>query len=84
MGFIPWFPLAAGPLAAPGGPLERLAADHHASASQLALAWLLKRSPVMLPIPGTSSIEHLEENLAAARIELSQDEVVEIGSASGG
>ena len=51
LGFIPWFPLAAGPLAAPGGPLERLAADHHASASQLALAWLLKRSPVMLPIP---------------------------------
>ena len=51
LGFIPWFPLAAGPLAAPDGPLQRIAADHHATASQLALAWLLKRSPVMLPIP---------------------------------
>ena len=72
--FIPWFPLAAGPLAAPGGPLERIAADHHASASQLALAWLLKRSPVMLPIPGTSKVAHVEENIAAAGIELSDDE----------
>jgi pyridoxine 4-dehydrogenase len=74
LGFIPWFPLAAGPLAAPGGPLERLAADHHASASQLALAWLLKRSPVMLPIPGTSKVSHLEQNVAAAEIELSDEE----------
>jgi pyridoxine 4-dehydrogenase len=74
LGFIPWFPLAAGPLAAPGGPLERLAADHHASASQLALAWLLKRSPVMLPIPGTSKVSHLEQNVAAADIELSDEE----------
>jgi pyridoxine 4-dehydrogenase len=74
LGFIPWFPLAAGPLAAPGGPLERLAADHHASASQLALAWLLKRSPVMLPIPGTSKVAHLEQNVAAAEIELSDEE----------
>ena len=52
--FIPWFPLAAGPLAAADGPLQRIAADHDATPSQLALAWLLKRSPVMLPIPGTS------------------------------
>jgi pyridoxine 4-dehydrogenase len=74
IGFIPWFPLAAGPLAAPDGPLQRIAADHDASPSQLALAWLLKRSPVMLPIPGTSKVAHLEENVAAAQIELSDDE----------
>jgi aryl-alcohol dehydrogenase-like predicted oxidoreductase len=74
IGFIPWFPLAAGPLAAADGPLQRIAADHQASASQLALAWLLKRSPVMLPIPGTSKVAHLEENVAAAKIELSDDE----------
>jgi aryl-alcohol dehydrogenase-like predicted oxidoreductase len=74
IGFIPWFPLAAGPLAAPDGPLERMAADHHATASQLALAWLLKRSPVILPIPGTSKVAHLEENITAATIELSDDE----------
>jgi len=72
--FIPWFPLASGPLAAPDGPLERIAADHDATASQLALAWLLKRSPVMLPIPGTSKVAHLEENAAAAAIELSDQE----------
>ena len=74
IGFIPWFPLAAGPLAAPGGPLQRIADDHHATASQLALAWLLKRSPVMLPIPGTSKVAHLEENVAAAEIELSEEQ----------
>jgi pyridoxine 4-dehydrogenase len=74
IGFIPWFPLAAGPLAAPGGPLQRIADDHHATPSQLALAWLLKRSPVMLPIPGTSEVAHLEENVAAAAIELSDEE----------
>jgi pyridoxine 4-dehydrogenase len=74
LGFIPWFPLAAGPLAAPDGPLQRMAADHHASASQLALAWLLKRSPVMLPIPGTSKVSHLEQNVAAAEITLSDEE----------
>ncbi|GAT09737.1 aldo/keto reductase [Mycolicibacterium novocastrense] len=74
IGFIPWFPLASGPLAAPDGPLHRIAADHHATPSQLALAWLLKRSPVMLPIPGTSKVAHLEENVAAAEIELTDDE----------
>jgi len=74
VGFIPWFPLAAGPLAAPDGPLQQMAADHHATASQLALAWLLKRSPVVLPIPGTSSVAHLEENVAAAAIRMSDDE----------
>lgn len=74
LGFIPWFPLAAGPLAAQDGPLQRIAADHHATASQLALAWLLKRSPVMLPIPGTSKVSHLEQNVAAAEISLSDEE----------
>jgi pyridoxine 4-dehydrogenase len=74
IGFIPWFPLASGPLAASDGPLQRIAADHHASPSQLALAWLLKRSPVVLPIPGTSSVAHLEENVAAAAITLSDEE----------
>jgi pyridoxine 4-dehydrogenase len=84
IGFIPWFPLATGRLAEPGGPLDRVAREHEATPGQIALAWLLARSPVMLPIPGTSSVEHLEENVAAATIELSPDEVVEIGSASGG
>jgi pyridoxine 4-dehydrogenase len=85
IGFIPWFPLAAGPLAAADGPLQRIAADHDASPSQLALAWLLRCSPVMLPIPGTSKVAHLEENVAAASIELSDDEfntLSEAGSAS--
>ena len=66
IGFIPWFPLATGRLAEPGGPLDRIARAHDATPAQIALAWLLARSPVMLPIPGTSSIEHFEENLAAA------------------
>ncbi len=79
--FIPWFPLAAGPLAAPDGPLQRIAADHDASPSQLALAWLLKRSPVMLPIPGTSKVAHLEENVAAAQIELSDAEFETLSNA---
>jgi aryl-alcohol dehydrogenase-like predicted oxidoreductase len=82
IGFIPWFPLAAGPLAAPDGPLQRMAADHQASPSQLALAWLLKRSPVMLPIPGTSKVAHLEENVAAAGIELSDEEFDTLSSAA--
>ncbi len=81
IGFIPWFPLAAGPLAAPDGPLQRIAANHHATPSQLALAWLLKRSPVMLPIPGTSSVAHLEENVAAAQIALRDDEFEALSTA---
>jgi pyridoxine 4-dehydrogenase len=84
IGFIPWFPLATGRLAEPGGALDRVARDHDATPAQIALAWLLARSPVMLPIPGTSSVEHFEENLAAAEIELSPDEVAEIGTASEG
>jgi pyridoxine 4-dehydrogenase len=78
IGFIPWFPLAAGPLAAPDGPLQPIAARHHASPSQLALAWLLKRSPVLLPIPGTGKVGHLEENVAAAQITLDDDEFEEM------
>jgi aryl-alcohol dehydrogenase-like predicted oxidoreductase len=74
IGFIPWFPLATGKLAGGGGPLDQLAADHGRSPSQLALAWLLRRSPVMLPIPGTSSVAHLEDNCAAAEIELTDEQ----------
>ncbi len=74
IGFIPWFPVAAGRLARPGGLLDELAAEHAASHAQLALAWLLRRSPVMLPIPGTGSVAHLEENCAAATVELGDDE----------
>ena len=84
IGFIPWFPLATGDLARSGGPLDRIARAHDATPAQIALAWLLARSPVMLPIPGTSSVEHLEENLRAASIELSPEQVAEIGSASQG
>jgi pyridoxine 4-dehydrogenase len=84
IGFIPWFPLATGRLAEPGGPLERIARERAATPAQVALAWLLARSPVMLPIPGTSSVEHLEENVAAAQIQLSGEEVDEIGRASAG
>jgi pyridoxine 4-dehydrogenase len=76
--FIPWFPLATGKLAEDGGPLAAAAARHGASASQLALAWLLRRSPVMLPIPGTSSVGHLEDNTAAALIELEDAEFAEL------
>src|SRR5215213_7045409 len=65
IGFIPWFPLAVGELARPGGPLDEVARNHDATAGQVALAWLLARSDVMLPIPGTASLEHLEENVAA-------------------
>jgi pyridoxine 4-dehydrogenase len=68
--FIPWFPLATGDLVRAGGPLHAIASELGATPSQLALAWLLRRSPVMLPIPGTSSVAHLEDNLAAAGIEL--------------
>jgi pyridoxine 4-dehydrogenase len=70
--FIPWFPLAAGKVA--GEVLNRIAQAHRASPTQVALAWLLRRSPLMLPIPGTSSIEHLEENVAAASLRLADDD----------
>jgi aryl-alcohol dehydrogenase-like predicted oxidoreductase len=74
IGFIPWYPLAAGDLAAPDSVLTRIAQRLGASNGQVALAWLLKRSPVMLPIPGTSRVEHLRENVGAARIELSDED----------
>ena len=72
IGFIPWFPLAAGDLARPGSVLDGIARKDGASTSQVALAWVLKRSPVMLPIPGTGKVDHLEDNVAAANIELSE------------
>ena len=74
IGFIPWFPLATGELSQADGPLATAAKQHDATPSQLALAWLLKRSPVMLPIPGTKSVDHLESNTAAAGIELTDEE----------
>jgi len=74
IGFIPWFPLAAGRLAGTGSILDVVAKAHNAAPSQIALAWVLKRSPVMLPIPGTSKVAHLEENVAAVNIELSDEE----------
>jgi aryl-alcohol dehydrogenase-like predicted oxidoreductase len=74
IGFIPWFPLATGELSAHDGPLAAAAQQHDATPAQLALAWLLQRSPVMLPIPGTSSVDHLETNTAAASIELTDEE----------
>ncbi len=74
IGFIPWFPVASGELARPGGVLDEIAKDHRATHAQLALAWLLRRSPVMLPIPGTSSVAHVEENCAAAEVELTETE----------
>jgi pyridoxine 4-dehydrogenase len=84
IGFIPWFPLATGDLARPGGPLDDVARDHDATPGQAALAWLLARSPVMLPIPGTSTVEHLEENVAAADLELSGPEMDRFAAASRG
>ena len=78
--FIPWYPLAAGRLAAPSSRLVRIAQSHGATPSQIALAWLLQRSPAMLPIPGTSSIAHLEENLASASVYLSPDEFQALAS----
>ena len=74
LGFIPWFPVAAGKLTRPGGALDRAAQQHGVTVGQLSLAWLLFHSPVMLPIPGTSSVKHLEENVAAANVRLSAEE----------
>jgi pyridoxine 4-dehydrogenase len=74
LGFIPWYPIASGDLARPGGALDKFAKQKSATTSQIALAWLLKRSPVMLPIPGTSSPDHLEENIFSSSIELSDED----------
>ncbi|MGA2097038.1 MAG: aldo/keto reductase [Candidatus Acidiferrum sp.] len=79
IGFIPWFPLGDGKLAEPGGSLAKAAAEFKISTSQLALAWLLWRSPVMLPIPGTSSVKHLEENVATAGLKLDQRKLGDLG-----
>ena len=76
IGFIPWFPLAAGDLAKPGSILDGIAKAHKSTPSQIALAWVLKRSPVMLPIPGTSKVSHLEENVAAVNVKLSDEDFV--------
>jgi pyridoxine 4-dehydrogenase len=82
IGFIPWFPLATGDLARPGGPLDELAEAHDATPAQLAIAWLLARSPVMLPIPGTASVPHLEENVAAGELELEPQELERLAAAA--
>lgn len=80
--FFPWFPLAAGDLAESGGAAAEIAGAHDVSTGQVALAWLLRRSPVIVPIPGTSSVQHLEENVAATEIELSDEELEQLNSAS--
>ncbi|MEU8313979.1 aldo/keto reductase [Micromonospora sp. NPDC048887] len=82
LAFIPWFPIATGSLARPGGPLDAISTAHGATPAQLALAWLLRRSPVMLPIPGTSSVAHLEENVAAAEVVLTDDEFEALAKAA--
>ncbi len=78
LGFLPWFPLATGDLARPGGVLDELPRARSATPAQVALAWLLQHSPVTIPIPGTSSVEHFDENLAAAQLELSEEEIEEL------
>ncbi|MCA1710808.1 MAG: aldo/keto reductase [Actinobacteria bacterium] len=83
IGFIPWFPVAAGDLAKPGGILDVLSKETGHTPAQLALAWLLRRSPVMLPIPGTGSVEHLEENCAAAGVELTDEQYDALTAAAG-
>ncbi len=77
--FLPWYPLAAGDLARPGGPLGQIASAHSATPAQVALAWLLARSPVVVPIPGTASVVHLEENVAAGELELTEEELAALG-----
>jgi len=81
IGFIPWFPLAAGQLTKRGSVLDVIAENHGATPSQIALAWVLKRSPVIIPIPGTSKVSHLEENVAAAGIKLSDEEFASLDAA---
>jgi len=78
--FIPWFPIATGQLARPGGVLDQASKEHGATPAQLALAWLLRRSPVVLPIPGTSSVAHLEENVAAGAITLTDEEFAKLSA----
>jgi pyridoxine 4-dehydrogenase len=82
IGFIPWFPLAAGELIQPGGLVDRIATARGATTGQVALAWLLQRSPVILPIPGTLQVAHLEENVAAAGLSLTPEEFAELDAAA--
>jgi pyridoxine 4-dehydrogenase len=82
IGFIPWFPLAAGALTRPGSVLDALAKKYQATTGQIALAWMLKRSPVMLPIPGTSKVKHLEENVAALKIDLATEDFLALDRAA--
>ena len=82
IGFIPWFPLAAGVLNEPGGLVDRIASAHGRRGGQVALAWLLQRSRVMLPIPGTIDVTHLEENVAAADLSLTPEEISELDAAA--
>jgi pyridoxine 4-dehydrogenase len=84
LAFLPWFPLASGNLARRGKALDKVAQTAGASRAQVALAWLLRHSPVMVPIPGTSSLEHLEENVAARHLELSQEDMAALGNDAGG
>ena len=84
IGFLPWAPISAGELAKPGGPVAEAAERLGATPSQVALAWLLRRSPVMVPIPGTGSVAHLEENMAAATLDLDDAAYAEISEAAGG
>ena len=83
IGFIPWAPISAGELARPGGPVDDLAGKYDATAGQIALAWLLARAQIMLPIPGTSKVSHLEQNLAAAALHLTAEEVEGLSRAAG-
>jgi pyridoxine 4-dehydrogenase len=82
LGFIPWFPIASGKLASPGGVVDRIAKAIGATPAQVAITWLLHRSPVMLPIPGTSTVKHLEENCAAGTVELSDEQMAELNAAA--
>jgi pyridoxine 4-dehydrogenase len=82
IGFIPWFPIATGELARPGGPIDSIAREIGATPSQLALSWLLQRTPVILPIPGTSSVAHLEENVGAAGVQLSDEQFAALSEAA--
>jgi pyridoxine 4-dehydrogenase len=82
LAFIPWFPVAAGKLAKPGGKLDTVAKQHNATVAQISLAWLLHHSPVLIPIPGTSSVKHLEENMGASKLQLSAAEWKAIESAA--
>lgn len=84
LGFIPWFPLATGGLAKAGGALDSVAKKHQSTPAQIALAWLLARSPVMMPIQGTSSVKHLEENLAGAEVKLTKDELDAVSAQASG